>query len=136
MLEFMDTVRTTEHAIAAGRRGEDVPEQLDIASIGDVDEEEWRAYWPCGVEAEGEAEVEVEPDASDTEPAPDRSPEPSPADVPEPAPVVGPAPEESGVPEPGPVDVPEPSPQDGSVGAASNGNGVELQDQEVIVETR
>ena len=136
VLEFMDTVRTTEHAIAAGRRGEDVPEQLDIASIGDVDEEEWRAYWPSGVEAEGEAEVEVEPDASDTEPAPDRIPEPSPADVPEPAPVVGPAPEESGVPEPGPVDVPEPSPQDGSVGVASNGNGVELQDQEVIVETR
>ena len=136
VLEFMDTVRTTEHAIAAGRRGEDVPEQLDIASIGDVDEEEWRAYWASGVEAEGEAEVEVEPDASDTEPAPDRIPEPSPADVPEPAPVVGPAPEESGVPEPGPVDVPEPSPQDGSVGVASNGNGVELQDQEVIVETR
>src|SRR6476469_6042221 len=119
VLEFMDTVRTTEHAIAAGRRGEDVSEQLDIASIGDVDEEEWRAYWPCGVEAEGEAEVEVGPDASDAEPAPDRSPEPSPAAVPEPAPVVGPAPEESGVPEPGPVDVPEPSPQDGSVGVAS-----------------
>ena len=54
VLEFMDTVRTTEHAIAAGRRGEDVPEELDVASIGDVDEEEWRAYWPSEVEAEGE----------------------------------------------------------------------------------
>ncbi len=126
VLEFMDTVRTTERAIAAGRRDEDVPEELDVASIGDVAEDEWRAYWPSEVEAE----------ASDTEPAPDRVPEPTPADVPEPGPVVGPAPEESGVPEPGPVDVPEPSPQDVAVDVPGNGNGVELQDQEVIVESR
>ena len=86
VLEFMDTVRTTERAIAAGRRDEDVPEELDVASIGDVAEDEWRAYWPSEVGAE----------ASDTEPAPDRVPEPTPADVPEPGPVVGPAPEESG----------------------------------------
>ena len=78
VLEFMDTVRTTERAIAAGRRDEDVPEELDVASIGDVAEDEWRAYWPSEVEAE----------ASDTEPAPDRVPEPTPADVPEPGPVV------------------------------------------------
>ena len=32
VLEFMDTVRTVEKAIAADRRGEDVPQQLDIAS--------------------------------------------------------------------------------------------------------
>jgi XTP/dITP diphosphohydrolase len=118
VLEFMDTVRTTERAIAAGRRDEDVPEELDVASIGDVAEDEWRAYWPSEVGAE----------ASDTEPAPDRIPEPTPADVPEPGPVE--------IPEPDPVDVPEPSPQDVSVGVAGNGNGVELQDQEVIVETR
>src|ERR1700722_19834503 len=31
VLEFMDTVRRVEHAIAAGRRGEDVPEELDVA---------------------------------------------------------------------------------------------------------
>ena len=125
VLEFMDTVRTTERAIAAGRRDEDVPEELDVASIGDVAEDEWRAYWPS----------EVEADASDTEPAPDRVPEPTPADVPEPGPV--------DVPEPGPVlgpapeeRVPEPSPQDVAVDVPGHGNGVELQDQEVIVESR
>jgi XTP/dITP diphosphohydrolase len=118
VLEFMDTVRTTEHAIVAGRRREDVAEELDVASIGDVAEEEWRAYWPS------EAGAEAEPDASDTEPAPDRAPEPTPAEVPEPGPV--------DVPEPGPVEVPEPSPED----VSGEGNGVELQDQEVIVESR
>ncbi|HEX3288314.1 MAG TPA: nucleoside triphosphate pyrophosphohydrolase, partial [Mycobacterium sp.] len=33
VLEFMDTVRTVERAIAADRRGDDVPEELDIASL-------------------------------------------------------------------------------------------------------
>ena len=46
VLEFMDTVRTVEKAIAADRRGEDVPEELDIASLGVITEEEWRAVWP------------------------------------------------------------------------------------------
>ncbi|MDT7731314.1 MAG: nucleoside triphosphate diphosphatase [Mycobacterium sp.] len=87
-LEFMDTVRGVEHAIAAGRRGEDIPEELDVAALGEITEEEWRAYWP----------------SSDTEPAPDRIPDPSPADVPEPGPAE--------VPEPAPVEVPEPSPED------------------------
>ena len=87
-LEFMDTVRGVEHAIAAGRRGEDVPEELDVATLGEITEEEWRAYWP----------------SADTEPAPDRIPDPSPADVPEPGPTEAP--------EPAPVEVPEPSPED------------------------
>ena len=100
VLEFMDTVRTTERAIAAGRRDEDVPEELDVASIGDVAEDEWRAYWPS----------EVEADASDTEPAPDRVPEPTPADVPEPGPV--------DVPEPG---SPGPGPEESSSRAVAPG---------------
>jgi XTP/dITP diphosphohydrolase len=54
-LEFMDTVRGVEHAIAAGRRGEDVPEELDVATLGEITEEEWRAYWP----------------SADTEPSPE-----------------------------------------------------------------
>jgi XTP/dITP diphosphohydrolase len=49
VLEFMDTVRQAEHAIAAGRRGEDVPEELDVAQLGQITEDEWRAYWPSGV---------------------------------------------------------------------------------------
>ena len=112
VLEFMDTVRRTEHAIAAGRRGEDVPEELDVALLGDISEEEWRAYWPAEVEPEVEA-LPDEAQAEDTEPAPDRIPEPTPAEVPEPgpvevpepSPVLDPVPEEPGVPEPPPEDV-------------------------------
>jgi XTP/dITP diphosphohydrolase len=125
-LEFMDTVRRVERDIAAGRRGEDVPEELDIAALGAVSEDEWRAYWPSNTApdvdasdtvdvesdditddaladdvSDDEAELEVE---MDTEPAPDRIPEPSPVEVPEPGPVE--------VPEPSPVDVPEPTPAD------------------------
>jgi nucleoside triphosphate diphosphatase len=58
-LEFMDTVRKVEYAIAASRRGDDVPEVLDIAQLGTVSEAEWRAHWPTLV-----AESEV----SDAEP--------------------------------------------------------------------
>jgi len=94
VLEFMDTVRRAEHAVAAGRRGDDVPEELDVATLGEISDEEWRAYWPSA------AEIVVE----DTEPAPDRIPEPTPVDVPEPGPVE--------VPEPGPIEVPEPAPSD------------------------
>jgi XTP/dITP diphosphohydrolase len=104
VLEFMDTVRRVEQAIAAGRRGEDVPEELDVAPLGDISEEEWRAYWP--------------PAAEDTEPGPDRIPEPTPADVPEPGPVEVPEPSPVEVPEPSPVDVPERSPEDVSTEAA------------------
>jgi len=109
VLEFMDTVRRVEHAIAAGRRGEDVPEALDVAALGEISEEEWRAYWPTAIEAVVEAD---EAQAEDTEPAPDRIPEPTPDDVPEPQPVEVPEPGPVEVPEPGPVEAPEPSPED------------------------
>jgi XTP/dITP diphosphohydrolase len=95
VLEFMDTVRRVERSIAAGRRGDDVPEELDVATLGEISEEEWRGCWPTAPVA-----------AEDTEPAPDRIPEPTPADVPETAPVE--------VPEPAPVEVPEPSPSEPS----------------------
>lgn len=52
VLEFMDTVRYTEKAIAAGRRGDDVADELDVAPLGTVTEEEWRAYWPPSVPEE------------------------------------------------------------------------------------
>jgi XTP/dITP diphosphohydrolase len=104
VLEFMDVVRGAEHAIAAGRRGEDVPEELDVATLGEISEEEWRAYWP--------------PAADDTEPAPDRIPEPTPADVPERGPVEVPEPSPVEVPEPSPGDAPEPSPEDADEPAA------------------
>ena len=46
VLEFMDTVRRTEKSIAAARRGDDVPEELDVAALDSVTEEEWRSHWP------------------------------------------------------------------------------------------
>jgi XTP/dITP diphosphohydrolase len=48
ILEFVDTVRDVERAIAATRRGDSVPEQLDVAALGEVTEQEWRAHWPSG----------------------------------------------------------------------------------------
>ena len=68
VLEFMDTVRTVERAIAADRRGEDVPEELDIASLGVITEEEWRAFWPSAAAVE---RVEDEPVEEDVEPVED-----------------------------------------------------------------
>lgn len=70
VLEFMDTVRGTEKAIASERRGEDVPAELDVAQLGTVSEEEWRAYWPPPVanEPEGSAD-EVGPEDAGDEPA-------------------------------------------------------------------
>lgn len=52
VLEFMDTVRRVEHAVAVERRGTDVPAELDTATLGVLTEEEWRAHWPA--EASGE----------------------------------------------------------------------------------
>ena len=75
VLEFMDAVRTAEKAIAATRRGDDVPEELDVAVLDSITAAEWRAAWPIA-----------------TEPAPDRIPEPHPVEVPEPGPVEVPEP--------------------------------------------
>ena len=50
VLEFIDNVRGAEQAIAADRRGEDVPAELDVAPVGAITEEEWRAYWLPAVE--------------------------------------------------------------------------------------
>ncbi|OBK75636.1 nucleoside triphosphate pyrophosphohydrolase [Mycobacterium sp. 1164985.4] len=52
VLEFMDTVRRAERAIAVDRRGDDVPEELDATSLGTVTEDEWRSHWPSGDTAE------------------------------------------------------------------------------------
>lgn len=62
VLEFMDTVRVVESDVAAGRRGEDVPEELDVTPLGSITEDEWRTYWPGAVV---EPEPEAEPDADD-----------------------------------------------------------------------
>jgi XTP/dITP diphosphohydrolase len=51
VLEFVDTVRTVEKAIAASRRGDSVPEEFDVTPLGEVTEEEWREHWPSGESA-------------------------------------------------------------------------------------
>ncbi|WP_156686573.1 nucleoside triphosphate pyrophosphohydrolase [Mycobacterium sp. Marseille-P9652] len=53
VLEFADTVRAAERAVAAARRGGGVPDEFDTAPLGDVSEEEWRAHWPSGGAEEG-----------------------------------------------------------------------------------
>jgi XTP/dITP diphosphohydrolase len=61
ILEFMDTVRSAEKAIAADRRGEDVPAELDVTPVGVITEEEWRAHWLLAVEALVVADEAEEP---------------------------------------------------------------------------
>ena len=74
-LEFMDTIRKVERAVAASRRGEDVPEVLDIAQLGTVTEDEWRAHWPTlhqpGEEAQEPEESEVDEGEPDADAVPD-----------------------------------------------------------------
>jgi XTP/dITP diphosphohydrolase len=55
VLGFVDTVRSVERAIAATRRGDAVPEQLDVTPLGAVTEQEWREHWPPAVSAVAEA---------------------------------------------------------------------------------
>ena len=52
VLEFMDTVRRAEQAIAASRRDTDTPSELDVAApLGVVTEDEWRRHWPSASSA-------------------------------------------------------------------------------------
>ncbi|MDO3635417.1 nucleoside triphosphate pyrophosphohydrolase [Mycolicibacterium arseniciresistens] len=135
-LKFMETVRRVERDIAADRRGEDVPEELDIAALGAVSEDEWRAYWPSDTEPDVDAiaddddvlddvaDDEVTEDVADEDVTDDdvtdddveleveMDTEPAPDRIPEPSPVEVPEPGPVEVPEPSPVDVPEPAPAD------------------------
>ncbi|GAC1403651.1 MAG: nucleoside triphosphate pyrophosphohydrolase [Mycobacterium sp.] len=72
VLEFMDSVRRVEQAVSAGRRGEDVPEALDVSKLGDISDDEWRSYWPSAtvvdvVDEEQAEDAEPEPGAVDAE---------------------------------------------------------------------
>lgn len=60
VLEFMDVVRSAERAVAAARRGEDVPAELDVAPVGVITEEEWRAHWPPAGEVRGAGTTPLE----------------------------------------------------------------------------
>lgn len=54
VLEFMDTVRGVEQAVASARRAGNV-EHLDGAPSKGITEEEWRAHWPAAPSEEPEA---------------------------------------------------------------------------------
>ena len=71
VLAFVDTVRNVERTIAATRRGDDVPEEFDVAPRGEITEQEWRTHWPPGElpvdeppapEAADDADVVIEPE--------------------------------------------------------------------------
>lgn len=47
VLEFVETVREVERVIAAARRGSGVPEEFDVAPLGEISEDEWREHWPA-----------------------------------------------------------------------------------------
>jgi nucleoside triphosphate diphosphatase len=64
VLEFMDTVRSAEKSVAAERRGQDVPAQLDGTRPGVISEEEWRAHWPTATD-EKPADDPVQPAAEE-----------------------------------------------------------------------
>jgi XTP/dITP diphosphohydrolase len=74
-LEFMDTVRAVEKAVAADRRVADVPAGLDVAAVGAIAEDEWRACWPSADEAEPESEPATEESAGDDADASSDDPE-------------------------------------------------------------
>jgi XTP/dITP diphosphohydrolase len=74
VLEFMDTMRGVEKAVAAQRDSAERPTDLDVAPVGSITEDEWRACWPGGTS-------ELEPDPARDEPESDDA-GPSAADTP------------------------------------------------------
>jgi XTP/dITP diphosphohydrolase len=75
VLELMDTVRAVEKAVAAERRVADLPAELDVAAVGTITEDEWRACWPLADEAEPEPEPATEESAVDGAEASSADPE-------------------------------------------------------------
>ena len=75
VLEFMDTVRVVEKAVAADRRAADMLAELDAAAVATITEDEWRACWPSADEAEPEPEPVTEESAVDDADASSDDPE-------------------------------------------------------------
>jgi XTP/dITP diphosphohydrolase len=115
VLEFMDTVRTVEIAIAAGWRGDDVARALDVSTLGDIAEEEWRAHWPA------------EPDEAEEVDGAEETAEPDEAQAAVEEVQSDAGHETAGQPMPVPADAPPGGNED-------NGNGDESRDREVVVE--
>jgi XTP/dITP diphosphohydrolase len=54
VLDFVETVRGVERAIAAARRGAGVPSAFDLAPLGEISEQDWREHWPNAVPPVGD----------------------------------------------------------------------------------
>ncbi|ORA13509.1 nucleoside triphosphate pyrophosphohydrolase [Mycobacterium arosiense] len=73
VLDFVETVRGVERTIAAVRRGAGVPQEFDVAPLGEISEQEWREHWPTAVppvddaaqEADGEGDPAAEESTAD-----------------------------------------------------------------------
>nr|VTP03488.1 Nucleoside triphosphate pyrophosphohydrolase [Mycobacterium riyadhense] len=50
VLDFVNSVRSAERAIAAARRGDTVAEELDVTPLGVITDEEWLVHWPSGAD--------------------------------------------------------------------------------------
>ena len=75
VLQLMDTVRAVEKAVAVERRLADLPAELDVAPVGTITEDEWRACWPSDDAAEPGSEPATEASAVDDADAPSDDPE-------------------------------------------------------------
>ena len=64
VLEFIDAVRQAEKTIAATRRGDQVPEELDIAVLDSITTQEWYAAWPLPIAAEPAEELDESAEAA------------------------------------------------------------------------
>jgi XTP/dITP diphosphohydrolase len=66
VLVFIDTVRAVEKAVGAERRSADIPAELNVAPVGSITQDEWRACWPVdGAEPEPDEPSESGPDAAE-----------------------------------------------------------------------
>ncbi|OBF63792.1 nucleoside triphosphate hydrolase [Mycobacterium sp. 852002-51971_SCH5477799-a] len=62
VLDFVETVREVERTISAARRGTDVPEEFDVAPLGEISGEEWREHWPADPAAFDDRKSQTEKD--------------------------------------------------------------------------
>ncbi len=65
VLDFVDTLRSAEKAIAAARRGDSVAEELDMSPLGAIAPEEWLAHWPSSGALEAAEGFEDDGDVPD-----------------------------------------------------------------------
>ncbi|WP_406814352.1 nucleoside triphosphate pyrophosphohydrolase [Mycobacterium sp. M23085] len=62
VLDFVETVREVERSISAARRGTGVPEEFDVAPLGEISADEWREHWPAGAPAVHDRPRDPEPE--------------------------------------------------------------------------